>query len=87
VWAPAGPERVRLYNGPTLNPAVADSGLNALATPAAGAAATAKPFHPHNPLVAYGVLAGLTFGLMAFSTSGSVRVGKTKLTAGLGVGS
>jgi hypothetical protein len=38
-------------------------------------------------MFAFGVLAALTFGLMAFSTSGTVRVGKTKLTAGVGVGS
>jgi hypothetical protein len=86
AWSPAGPERVRLYAGPAQSPAVADSGLTALATPSRGSAAAAAPWHPSSPMFAYGVLGALTFGLMAFSTSGSVRVGKTKLTAGLGVG-
>jgi hypothetical protein len=85
VWAPAGPERFRLAAGPVASPAVADSGLNALSTPDAGAAAQAKGWHPSSPMFAFGALGLVTFGLMAFSTSGSVRVGKAKLTAGLGV--
>ncbi|MCW2498143.1 hypothetical protein [Jatrophihabitans sp.] len=38
--------------------------------------------HPSNPLLAFGVIGAVVFGLMAFSTS--VRVGKT--TAGLKIG-
>lgn len=38
--------------------------------------------HPGNPLVAFGAIAAVAFGLMAFSTS--VRVGKTK--AGIQIG-
>jgi hypothetical protein len=38
--------------------------------------------HPGNPLMAFGALAAIVFGLMAFSTS--VRVGKT--TAGIKIG-
>lgn len=38
--------------------------------------------HPSNPLLAFGVIAAVTFGLMAFSTS--VRVGKTR--AGITIG-
>ncbi len=82
-----GPERFRLFDGGAPSPAVADSGLNSLPTPYAGAANAAKPWSPESPMFAFGVLAALTFGLMAFSTSGTVRVGKTKLTAGVGVGS
>jgi hypothetical protein len=85
-WAPAGPERYRIYDTAPQNPAVGDSGLTALATPSAGAANAGKLLHPDNPLVVFGVLAAFTFGLMAFSTSGSVRVGKTTLKAGLGIG-
>lgn len=41
-----------------------------------------NPLHPDNPLLAFGVIAAVAFGLMAFSTS--VRVGKTK--AGIQIG-
>lgn len=85
-WQPAGSERFRLYEGAPASPAVAESGLSAMATPSAAAAALGG-LTLDNPLVAFGGIALLTFGLMAFSTSGTVRVGKTKLTAGLGVGS
>jgi len=86
-WAPAGPERYRIYDSaPVQNPAVGDSGLNALATPSQGAAAQASHLHPSNPLVIWGLAAALTFGAMAFSTSGSVRVGKTTLRGAIGVG-
>jgi hypothetical protein len=83
----AGPERFRLYEGAAPAPSAAESGLNSLATPYEGAARAAKPWSPDSPMFAFGCLAALTFGLMAFSTSGTVRVGKTKLTAGVGVGS
>jgi hypothetical protein len=87
AWAPAGPERYRIYDSaPLCNPAVNDSGLNALATPSQGAAQAASHFHPSNPLVIWGIAAALTFGAMAFSTSGSVRVGKTTLRGAIGVG-
>ena len=53
------------------------------------AVATADPDDPDgrligagNPLLAFGVIAGVVFGLMAFSTS--VRVGKTR--AGITIG-
>ncbi|MCW2754654.1 MAG: hypothetical protein JWQ32_2065 [Marmoricola sp.] len=38
--------------------------------------------HAHNPLLAFGVIAAVMVGLMAFSTS--VRVGKTKGTISIG---
>jgi hypothetical protein len=83
----AGPERFRLHSGGAPAPSAAESGLNSLPTPYEGGANIAKPWNPESPMFAFGVLAALTFGLMAFSTSGTVRVGKTKLTAGVGVGS
>jgi hypothetical protein len=86
TWTPAGPERFRLYEGAPGSPAVAESGLSALPTPSEGAAAQVATFSRENPLLAFGALAALTFGLMAFSTSGTVRVGKTKVTGGLGIG-
>lgn len=62
------------------------SGLQALPTPAEGAAP--PPWHPDNPLFAFGLLAALTVGLMAVSTSGgvSLRVGKTVASAAGSVG-
>lgn len=85
-WAPPGPERFRLYDGPVASPAVAESSLSSLSTPAAGAARQASLLSPDNPLFVLGVLGALTLGFAAFSTSGSVRVGKTKVTGALGVG-
>jgi hypothetical protein len=52
-------------------------------TPSQQGQAAAKLLSPENPLLAFGLVAALTFGLMAFSTS--VRVGHT--TASLAVGS
>lgn len=84
-WAPAGPERFRLFDTAPL-PVATDTGLSTLATPSAGAAQEASMWHPANPLFAFGLLGALTFGLMAFSTSGAVRVGKTTVKTGLSVG-
>jgi hypothetical protein len=58
-----------------------------LPTPSGLAAQQVRPLSPENPLFVWAVVAGLTFGFMAFSTSGSIRVGKTTATAGLGIGS
>lgn len=86
-WAPPGPERFRLHDGGAPAPAVSDAhGLSSLSTPSEGAAAAAKLLHPDNPLFVLGVLGALTLGFAAFSTSGSVRVGKTKVAGSLGVG-
>jgi hypothetical protein len=65
--------------GPASNQPTA---LASTVTPSAQGAAAAKLASPENPFTAFAVLAALTFGLMAFSTS--VRVGKT--TASLAVG-
>ena len=51
-------------------------------TPGEAEAAAGKLLSAHNPLTAFGVLAAITFGLMAFSTS--VRVGKTSASLKLG---
>lgn len=56
--------------------------LAAVPTPSAAGARAGSLLSPENPLVVFGVLAALTFGAMAFSTS--VRVGKT--TASVAVG-
>lgn len=61
----------------------APTALASTVTPSAQGAAAAKLASAENPFTAFAVLAALTFGLMAFSTS--VRVGKT--TASLAVGS
>jgi hypothetical protein len=59
-------------------PSPATTELTAVATPRAGAATTAQPWHPENPLFWVAGLAAVTFGLAAFSTNvrvGSVRAG------------
>lgn len=84
-----GAERYRLFGtSPDTAAAMQASGLAALPTPAASHALEAKPWHPSSPLFAFGVVAALTFGLMAVSTSGSasVRVGKTVATVAGGAG-
>lgn len=88
MWAPAGPERYRLYDQGIANPTLTGSGLAALPTPAESYADEGKPWHPDSPLFAFGLLGLLTFGLMAFSTSGSasVRLGKATATIGAGAG-
>ena len=83
----AGPERFRLREDATADASATASGLTALSTPSERGAAVARPWSPESPMFAFGCLAALTFGLMAFSTSGTVRVGKTKLTGAVGVGS
>lgn len=60
----------------------APTALASTVTPSEHGAAAAKLWSPQNPLFAFGALAAVTFGLMAFSTS--VRVGRT--TAALSVG-
>ena len=81
AWAPESSlARFNLNpGGPGSN---AQTELAAVATPAAGEAGAAKLLSPENPLLWFGGLAALTFGLMAFSTS--VRVGGT--TASVAVG-
>jgi hypothetical protein len=86
AWNPAGPDLYRLSGGGAPAPAASDSGLSSLSTPSAGAAGEGKLLSLDNPLTVYLGAAALVFGLMAFSTSGSVRVGKTKLSGSLGVG-
>ena len=91
VWAPAGAERFGLFDGGAASDAVANTGLRALSTPAQAYADEGKPWHPANPLFAFGVLAALTVGLMAVSTSGGgkVRVGHTVagVSGAAGIGS
>lgn len=57
----------------------------AVATASAGDSGTSL-LHPSNPLLAFGALAAVVFGLMAFSTSTSVRVGHTKAGAAIKIG-
>lgn len=88
MYTSVGPERYRLFEGAApAGPAVAESSLASLSTPSEGAQNTVKPWHPESPLFVVGVLGALTLGFAAFSTSGSVRVGKTKFTASVGAGS
>ena len=58
------------------------SELGSVASPSIAGSRNESPFHPDNPLVVFGVLAAVTFGLMAFSTS--VRVGGTKAALSIG---
>lgn len=70
-YAPAGAARFHLSQG-TANIS-APTELNAIATPAEGAASAGSPWSPSNPLFWFGALAALTLGLAAVSTT--VRVG------------
>jgi hypothetical protein len=71
------------YAIPTTGPAAnAPTGLASVASASGAAQAEHKLLSPSNPLLAFGVLAGVTFGLMAFSTS--VRVGNSSASLNLG---
>lgn len=81
AWAPAGPAKYgQIIDGPANR---GSTGLTAVPSPGESGSREIKLLSPENPLLAWAALAGLTFGLMAFSTS--VRVGKT--TASVSVGS
>jgi|SRR5881394_2826275 len=54
--------------------------------PAVDAADASSLLHHSSPLMAVAVIVGLTFGLLAFSAGGSVRVGKATAHASGGVG-
>jgi hypothetical protein len=92
AWAPADPAlRFRLGTSGPASAAAVGTNLGGLTSPSEQWANEAKPWHPQSPLFAFGVLAALTFGFMAVSTTGgaSVRVGKTvaSVAGGVGVGS
>ena len=75
-----GPEKFGIpASGPAANVPTAQASM---VTPSEAGAAAAKLVSPENPLFAFGVLAAVTFGLMAFSTS--VRVGGTKAALSIG---
>lgn len=73
-----GPGRFNLAQAPE-SPATTET--RAMAT-AAENDPDGRLLHPDNPLVAFGVLAAVVFGLMAFSTS--VRVGPTTASVQIG---
>jgi hypothetical protein len=81
-WAPImGPDK---YGIPTSAAASnAHTELSSVVSPSEAATSAGKVLSLENPLTAFTLVAALTFGLMAFSTS--VRVGKT--SASLSVGS
>jgi hypothetical protein len=60
----------------------APTSLASVATPSAQGQSAAKLWSPQNPLLAFGIVAALTFGAMAFSTT--VRVGHTKSSLSVG---
>jgi hypothetical protein len=68
-----------LAPGPASNTPTTQSSL---VTPSAAEQSATKALNPENPLLAFGVLAAITFGLMAFSTS--VRVGHTSANLSIG---
>ena len=63
-----------------VHPGALGAQIQAETTALAGPSDDQGPWH--NPLVAFGAIAALTFGLMAFSTT--VRVGKTRASITLG---
>jgi hypothetical protein len=74
-----GPAKFGIGDGPASNSPTA---LSSTVTPSEDGQAAAKLLNPSNPLLAFGALAAITFGLMAFSTS--VRVGKTSASLKVG---
>lgn len=80
-WAPVmGPAKYGLDTTGPGSPAPTE--LTSVATPSASGQAATRLLSPENPLFAFGVLAAVTFGLMAFSTS--VRVGKSSASLNIG---
>lgn len=80
TWAPPDPgARFGLAQGPASR---TPTELTAVPTPAEGAEAASQPWNPENPLFWFGVLAFVTFGLMAVSTT--VRVGGARASVSLG---
>jgi hypothetical protein len=72
-WAPVmGPEKYGITPGPASN---TPTELHSVVTPSASATSAAKLVSLDNPYTAFALIAAVTFGFMAFSTS--VRVGKT----------
>jgi hypothetical protein len=67
---------------PTAPASNAPTALASTVTPSEHGQKAAGLLSPHNPLLAYMVIAGVTFGLMAFSTS--VRVGNSSASLNLG---
>lgn len=65
--------------GPASNTPTATASM---VTPSVHEQSAARALNPENPLLAFGVLAAITFGLMAFSTS--VRVGNSSASLKLG---
>lgn len=62
--------------------APADTPLAQITGPAPAQVQAGHAWHPSSPLMAFGAILGVTFGLLAFS--GSVRVGKTRAAASVG---
>ena len=73
-----GPGRFGLVSGPASTATTETRSM----TTASAADPGGQILHPHNPLMAFGVIAAVAFGLMAVSTS--VRVGKTKASISIG---
>lgn len=80
-WAPVmGPDKFGIpSSGAASNTPTA---LSSTVTPSERGQAAGKLLSKENPYTAFAVLAALTFGLMAFSTS--VRVGKTSASLNIG---
>lgn len=75
-----GPEKFGIpASGPASNVPTAQASM---VTPSTAGQSAAKVLSPDNPLLAFGVLAAVTFGLMAFSTS--VRVGNSSASLKIG---
>lgn len=63
-----------------------DTSAHAAVATASASDPGANLLHPSNPLLAFGVVAAVVFGLMAFSTSTSVRVGHSRAGAAISIG-
>lgn len=80
-WAPImGPDKYGIStSGPAVN---TTTELSSVTAPSEAGTAAGKVLSLENPLTAFALVAAVTFGLMAFSTS--VRVGKTSASLSVG---
>lgn len=77
-----GPLLDNRFGIPTAGPAAAPTGLASVSAPSAAAQSATKQLSVSSPMLAFGTVAAITFGLMAFSTS--VRVGNSSASLNLG---
>jgi hypothetical protein len=74
------------YNLGTRMPTHVGSELHAIGGPSLDDLRVSNWYHPESPLFWVGVIAAVTFGLAAVSTSGSIKLGPLHASASAGAG-